>query len=46
MGLIERGDIDPVGLITEVLPLEAGPTALEDLRAGRAIKVLLAGPAS
>jgi (R,R)-butanediol dehydrogenase / meso-butanediol dehydrogenase / diacetyl reductase len=46
VGLIARGAIDPVGLITEVLPLEAGPAAIEVLRSGRAVKVLLAGQAA
>ena len=44
--LIADGAVDPEPLITDVVPLEAGPEAIERLRAGRGIKVLVEGAPS
>jgi (R,R)-butanediol dehydrogenase / meso-butanediol dehydrogenase / diacetyl reductase len=44
--LMERGAIDASRLTTAVMPLADGPRAIEQLRAGRAVKVLLEGPAA
>ncbi len=42
--LVERGAVDAPQLTSAVMRLEEGPRAIERLRAGRAVKVLLEGP--
>jgi threonine dehydrogenase-like Zn-dependent dehydrogenase len=44
--LMERGAIDAPRLTTAVMSLADGPRAIERLRAGRAVNVLLEGPAA
>ena len=46
VSLIDQGLVDPSRFISDVLPLSEGPSAIGLLRAGQAIKVLLAGPAA
>ena len=44
--LLERGGIDATRFITGVMPLEDGAAAVQRLRDGEAIKVLLEGPSA
>ena len=46
LSLVEDGLVDPARFVTDVLPLRHGAVALDLLRAGRGIKVLLSGPAA
>ena len=46
ISLVEDGLVDPSRFVTDVLPLRHGPVAIDLLRAGRGMKVLLAGPAA
>ncbi len=44
VSLVEDGLVDAARLVTDVLPVRDGAVAIDLLRAGRVIKVLLAGP--
>ena len=46
VSLVEDGLVDAARFVTDVLPIRDGAVAIDLLRAGRAIKVLLAGPAA
>ena len=46
MAVVERGDSDLGQIVTAVLPITAGPSAIAALRSGSELKVLLQGPAA
>jgi (R,R)-butanediol dehydrogenase / meso-butanediol dehydrogenase / diacetyl reductase len=46
VALVERGAVDAPRLTSAVMSLTDGPRAIERLRAGRSVKVLLEGPAA
>jgi (R,R)-butanediol dehydrogenase / meso-butanediol dehydrogenase / diacetyl reductase len=42
-GLVTSGAFDPEPFLTDVVSIEQAPSALDDLRAGRAMKILVSG---